>query len=87
MILFVAKRLKWHAITVVKDDIIDATGALQMCAGQIAGCEAAVHLVHEHFQEPNTGAVLLVSASNAFNALDCPSQCETSLSSNFNNLN
>ena len=57
-------------LTVVKDDILDAAGALQMCAGQIAGCKAAGHLVHERFQEPDTEAVLLVDTRDAFNALN-----------------
>ena len=58
------------ALTVVKDDILDAAGTLQMCAGQIAGCEAAAHSVREHFQESDTEAALLVDASNAFNTLN-----------------
>ena len=36
-----------------------------MCVGQIVGCEAAVHLVRERLQEPDTEAILLVDASNA----------------------
>ena len=43
---------------------------LQMCAGQIAGCEAAAHSVREHYQECDTEAALLVDASNAFNTLN-----------------
>ena len=58
------------ALVVVKDDILDTAGGLQMCAGQIAGCEAAAHSVREHFQESNTEAALLVDASNAFNSLN-----------------
>ena len=58
------------ALTVVKDDILDAAGGLQMCAGQIAGCEAAAHTLREHFQEFGTEAALLVDATNAFNSLN-----------------
>jgi len=65
---------------------MDAAGALQMCARQIAGCEAAAHSVREHFQKTETEAALLVDASNAFNSLNrmtalhnvrhlCPSLC------------
>ena len=43
-------------LTVVKDDIMDAAGGLQMCAGQIAGCEAAAHSVREHFQKSGSEA-------------------------------
>ena len=58
------------ALTVVKDYILDAAGGLQMCAGQIAGCEAAAHSVWESFQESGTEAALLIDATNAFNSLN-----------------
>ena len=51
-----------------KDDISDATGNLQMCAGKEAGCEAAIHAMKHIFDEDDTEAVLLVDASNAFNS-------------------
>ena len=44
-----------------------ATGCLQLCAGQRAGCEAAVHAMREIFTDQG---VLLVDASNAFNSLN-----------------
>ena len=54
----------------IKVDIQDATGSLQLCAGQIAGIEAAVHFIRESFHSENTEAVLLMDASNAFNSLN-----------------
>ena len=30
-------------LQVVKQDVLDAAGCLQLCAGQRAGCKAAVH--------------------------------------------
>jgi len=44
---------------------------LVLCAGQDAGCEAAIHAMCRVFSEDNTEAVLLVDASNAFNSLNC----------------
>ena len=41
-----------------------------MYAGQQSGCEAAVHAMRQIFDDPNTHAVLLVDASNAFNNLN-----------------
>jgi len=51
-------------------DILEAGGPLQFCAGQDAGCEAAIHAMRSVFAEENTEAVLLVDASNAFNSLN-----------------
>ena len=66
-----ARRIIAKAILfVTRGDIQDAAGSLQLCAGQIAGAEAAVHATRESFLDDNTEAVLLVDASNAFNALN-----------------
>ena len=53
-----------------KEDIQDAAGARQLCGGQIAGIEAAVHSVRKLFDDDKTEAILLVDASNAFNSLN-----------------
>ena len=45
-------------------------GALQVCAGQQAGCEVAVHAVRMIYEDPSNEAVLLVDATNAFNTLN-----------------
>ena len=55
---------------IVRQDIQEAAGSIQLCAGQIAGVEAAVHAVHSLFHNEETEAVLLVDASNAFNCLN-----------------
>ena len=52
---------------ILKPDIIDSSGGLQLCAGQESGCEAAVHSMARIFDEIDTEAILLVDASNAFN--------------------
>lgn len=52
------------------DDIQDAAGPLQVCAGHLSGCEAAVHAMRRVFETPGTDAVILVDASNAFNSLN-----------------
>ena len=54
---------------VVKDDVGKAVGNLQVCAGQQAGGEAAVHSMRKIFEEEDCQAVLLVDASNAFNSI------------------
>lgn len=52
--------------TVTGPDVQQVTEALQLCAGQQVGCEAAIHAMRHLFTEPNTEAVLLVDAANAF---------------------
>ena len=53
-----------------KQDLQAAVGSLQLCAGQDAGCEAAVHAMSNIFQEESTEAMIFVDASNAFNNLN-----------------
>ena len=51
----------------ISDDIQDAAGPLQVCAGHLSGCEAAVHAMREVFEAPDTDAVILVDAFNSLN--------------------
>ena len=71
-------------ISVIRPDIINSAGSLQLCAGQNAGCEAAVHAMNGLFEEESTDAILLVDASNAFNAINrnTPTQHRIYLSTN-----
>ena len=55
---------------VAKKDVVEASGSLQLCAGQKSGSEAAIHAMHAIFEADDTDAVLLIDASNAFNALN-----------------
>ena len=58
-------------LSVLRYDVMEAAGPLQFCAGQIAGIEAAIHAVRSTFECEGTQGVLLVDASNTFNALNC----------------
>ena len=51
---------------VLKRDVLMVTGSLQLCRGQGAGSEAAIHAVYEMSNKESTEAVLMVDASNAF---------------------
>jgi len=53
-----------------RKDVVEASGSLQLCAGQKSGSEAAIHAMHAIFKADDTDAVLLIDASNAFNALN-----------------
>ena len=48
----------------------NAVGSIQLCAGQEAGCEAAVHAMAQIFDDNETEAMIFVDASNAFNRLN-----------------
>lgn len=53
-----------------KGDLLDAAGPRQLCAGQIAGIDAAAHGMRSLFSREDTEGVLLVDATNAFNSLN-----------------
>ena len=57
-------------MNLVKEDVQKAVGNLQVCAGQHAGAEAAIHAMRELYDDKECEAVLLVDASNAFNTLN-----------------
>ena len=67
----VLRRIVGKAVlSILKEEIMEATGVLQLCAGQEAGCEVAVHALREVFNSSDSEAILLVDASNAFNSLN-----------------
>ena len=57
-------------LSVIKLDVLKAAGFLQLCAGQDAGNEAAIHAMRAILHNDSTEAVLLVDASNGFNSLN-----------------
>lgn len=66
-----ARRIIAKAVlSIIGPDIQDASGCQQMCGGQIAGIEAAVHATRSAFESETCEAALLVDATNAFNSLN-----------------
>ena len=66
-----SRRIVGRAIVAsISDDIQDAAGPLQVCAGHLSECEAAVHAMRQISEAPDTDAIILVDASNAFNSLN-----------------
>lgn len=67
----VIRRILGKAILkIVRSNVLAVTGALQLCAGQSSGCEAAVHAMQSIYHDSDTEAILLVDATNAFNCLN-----------------
>ena len=54
----------------IREDIIEAAGPLQTCAGLKSGIEASIHAMRKIFQKDETERLLLVDAENAFNNLN-----------------
>lgn len=68
----VARRIIGKAIVrTISNEIQEATGPLQTCAGHLSGCEAAVHAMHQVFEDAEAEGVILVDATNAFNCFNC----------------
>lgn len=51
----------------LKEELKEAAGPLQVCAGHSAGAEAAIHAMSEVFIEEETDGILLIDARKAFN--------------------
>ena len=57
----VLKRISGKVVMMIsKEDVIKIAGWLQVCAGQEAGVEAAIHNVHDIFKDHITQAVSLL---------------------------
>ena len=52
-------------VCMVKDDVLQAAGPIQLCASQPSGCEASVHATRAAFDSPHAEAVLQVDTTNA----------------------
>ena len=53
-----------------KQDVMKATGSLQVFVGKEASNETAIHAVHEIFKDHTIEALLLIDAENEFNAIN-----------------
>ena len=68
----VCRRLIGKAIlSVIRSEVLEITGCLQLCAGQSSACEAIIHAVRHLYNEAgDDDGLLFIDASNAFNALN-----------------
>ena len=66
----VLRRIIGKTISIfLKEEIKQAPGPLQLCAGHSAGAEAAIQAMSQVFEEEGTDGVLLIDTSNAFNQM------------------
>ena len=67
----VTRRIVGKAVMgILKTDVLQAAGPLQLCSGHEAGAEAAVHAMRAIFDCDNTDGILFVDAADAFNNLN-----------------
>ena len=67
----VLRRIAGKAVMIIlKKDVLQAAGSLQLCRGQVTGSEAAIHVMHDVFNDDNTEGILLIDAENAFNSIN-----------------
>ena len=67
----VLRRIVGKALTtVMKPELIESTGPIQVCAGLQGGIEAAIHAMRQIYEDESTDCILLVDADNAFNSLN-----------------
>lgn len=53
-----------------EENVLEAAGNLQLCAGQKSGYEIAVHAMNDIFNSDDCERVLQIYAKNAFNSLN-----------------
>ena len=57
-------------VGLLREDIVEAAGPLQTCAGLKSGIEASIHATKRLWDETTTEAIIQVDADNAFNRLN-----------------
>ena len=62
----IGKMVVW----VLRPELQEDAGDLQLCAGQESVCEAGIHAMHEIFNDENTHGIIQVDANNAFNTIN-----------------
>ena len=60
------RRRSKSIIYVVKQDMQEAAGGLQLCVSQTSGSEARLHAIQELFMEEDTHGIIQVDTNNAF---------------------
>ena len=54
----------------LKPELKESTGPIQVCAGIKGGVEVAIHSLRKIRDEPQTRGILLFDANDAFNSLN-----------------
>ena len=57
-------------VSLLKEDVIETTGSLQVYEGQDTAIEAAIYSMNEMYNAEETGSMLLADVKNAFNSVN-----------------
>jgi len=57
-------------MSVTGEEVQKAVGAIQLCAGQPAGVESAIHAMRGFLDDDDSDGILLIDADNAFNRVN-----------------
>ena len=57
-------------VSVLRADLQENVGDLQLCAGQKSGCEAGIHAMSDIYHDADTHGIIQVDANNAFNTIN-----------------
>ena len=57
-------------LSIIRSDIQDIVGHLQLRVGQTSSCEAAIHALDNLFDKDTSKGFLLIDTSNVFNNLN-----------------
>ena len=57
-------------VSVLRTDLQEDAGELQLCAGQPSGCEAGIHAMSDIYNDDDTHGIIQVDANNAFNTIN-----------------
>ena len=67
----VLRRIAGKAVMILlKKDVLQSAGWLQLCGGQDAGSENAIHAMHNVFNNDKVEGILLADAENVFNSIN-----------------
>ena len=70
LVKFTGDSIAKAVLCMVRNDVLQVVGPLQLCAGQPSGCEVAIHDMRAVFDSPDAEAVLQAGTTNAFNCLN-----------------
>ena len=65
------RRIAGKAVSILlKKEVLQAAGSLQLCGGQVARSESVIRAMHDVFNDYKMEGILLIDAENSFNSIN-----------------